>query len=528
MTIQAERRPIRAFIGAGLALVLALGIAALFLIDEPLRQWTERTVNDHVPGYHVTIGDLKLHPLSLSVDLHDVLLRQDLHPDPPIVALPHLTADARLAPLLSGTIAADVRLDLPVFSATRQQVNGALRRLNRATGQEETEGWQDRVRETLAFEAALHLTNGHVVYDEGRPDSVPIRIQRLDVEVLNLTNRPADGKPRPSTLRVSAHLPDESQIQLDGRSDLLAKPLPVIEADLKIHRLQLKNLLPVLQRYNLLARDGALDLEGHIEYSNRATIVVIDELLLDGARIDYVHVAATNHKEKRQAKKVAAKAKEVLRDPSVRVKVEHGKVQNSEMGFVNASASPDYRVYLSDMTLEVDNFSNRLEEGVGTVQLTGKFMGSGPTVAKGTFRPEQPNPDFDLAVKITKTKVVAFNDMLRAYGDVDMKAGTFAFFSELSVKDNRIAGYVKPLLKDVEVYDPAQDQDKAFTRKIYEAVVGGVLSLMENAPRNEVVTVTDLSGPVENPHANTWQVVGKLVQNAFFKAILPGFERGTG
>jgi hypothetical protein len=34
-----------------------------------------------------------------------------------------------------------------------------------------------------------------------------------------------------------------------------------------------------------------------------------------------------------------------------------------------------------------------------------------------------------------------------------------------------------------------------------------------------------MSGPVENPQANTWEIVEKLVQNAFFKAILPGFER---
>jgi hypothetical protein len=527
MTIQAGRRPIRAFIGAGLALVLALGIGSLFLLDEPLRQWAERTANDHTPGFHVTIGDLNLHPFSLSVDFHDVLVRQDLHPDPPIASMSRITADARLAPLLSGTIAADVRVDVPVFSVTRQQVNGAFRRLD---GEKEkaTEDWQDRFLGMTAFEAALYLTNGRLVYDEGGSGSASIRIQGFDMAAVNLTNRPAHGKSHPSALRISMRLPDESQIRLDGRSDLLAKPLPAVEADLKIHGLQLKNLRPLLQRYNIRVSEGALDLAGHLEYSNRTTSVVIDKLLLDGARIDYVHTAATRDKEKRQAKKVAAKAKDAHRDPSVRMKVEHGKVQNTEVGFVNSSTSPDYRVYLSEMTLEVDNFSNRLEEGVGTVQLTGKFMGSGPTVAKGTFRPEKPNPDFDLAVKITKTKAVAFNDMLRAYGDIDMTAGTFAFFSELSVKDNRIDGYVKPLLKDVEVYDPAHDKDKGFTRKIYEAVVGGVLGLMENAPRNEAVTVTDLSGPVENPHADTWQVVEKLVQNAFFKAILPGFERGTG
>ncbi len=119
----------------------------------------------------------------------------------------------------------------------------------------------------------------------------------------------------------------------------------------------------------------------------------------------------------------------------------------------------------------------------------------------------------------------AFNNVLRAYGDMDAHRGKFAFFSELAVKDNEIHGYVKPLLKDVEVYDPEQDKDKPITKKMYEAVVGGVLGLLENKPRDEAATVTDLSRPVENPQANTWQVVEKLVQNAFFKAILPGFEQ---
>ena len=141
------------------------------------------------------------------------------------------------------------------------------------------------------------------------------------------------------------------------------------------------------------------------------------------------------------------------------------------------------------------------------------------------FRPEKPRPDFDLSVKIVRTKVESFNNILRAYGDLDTQHGMFAFFSELKVKDNQIRGYVKPLLKDVEVYDPEQDKDKPLAKKIYEAVVGGVLGLLENKPRKEAATITDLSGPVENPHANTWQIVGNLVQNAFFKAILPGFER---
>ena len=52
--------------------------------------------------------------------------------------------------------------------------------------------------------------------------------------------------------------------------------------------------------------------------------------------------------------------------------------------------------------------------------------------------------------------------------------------------------------------------------------------LLENIPRREVATKADLSGPLENPQASTWQVLVSLIQNAFFRAILPGFERELG
>jgi hypothetical protein len=55
-----------------------------------------------------------------------------------------------------------------------------------------------------------------------------------------------------------------------------------------------------------------------------------------------------------------------------------------------------------------------------------------------------------------------------------------------------------------------------------------VSALLENFPRDEVATKADIAGPLENPQASTWQVVVTLIQNAFFQAILPGFERAIG
>ena len=142
----------------------------------------------------------------------------------------------------------------------------------------------------------------------------------------------------------------------------------------------------------------------------------------------------------------------------------------------------------------LENISNHLSEGSGFVKLTGAFMGTGDTVISGTFRPESKSPDFDLNIKIERTQMRAMNDLLRAYGNFDVTAGLFSLYSELSVKSGRVEGYIKPLFKDMKVYDARQDNEKSLFHKLYEGLVGGVAKLLENRPREEVATRTEISG----------------------------------
>jgi hypothetical protein len=67
--------------------------------------------------------------------------------------------------------------------------------------------------------------------------------------------------------------------------------------------------------------------------------------------------------------------------------------------------------------------------------------------------------------------------------------------------------------------------EKSRFRKLYEGLVGGISGLLQNRPRSEVATKVPISGDVEAPRTGTWETVVGLVQNAFFKAILPGFEK---
>src|SRR3989337_2702847 len=72
-----------------LAFLVVIVIAASFL-DEPLRAYAEREMNQRLPAYTIHIGALDLHPLALSLDLEDVVVRQKERSDPPLARVSNI------------------------------------------------------------------------------------------------------------------------------------------------------------------------------------------------------------------------------------------------------------------------------------------------------------------------------------------------------------------------------------------------------------------------------------------------------
>src|SRR5690348_2621668 len=178
------------------ALMVVLSTAAFFA-DEPLRRYVERTVNEAVEGYSFQIGTLDLHPLALSMDLRDVVVQQQAHPDPPLISIHEIVIDTRFAALLKGKARGEIHFKDPINTVTQQQIKTALAKADQRT--EQTVLWQDRVRGMMPFTADLFVKNGEVRY-EGQPKVEPIRMTALDIEARNLTNRPEDTQSYPSEL----------------------------------------------------------------------------------------------------------------------------------------------------------------------------------------------------------------------------------------------------------------------------------------------------------------------------------------
>ena len=113
------------------------------------------------------------------------------------------------------------------------------------------------------------------------------------------------------------------------------------------------------------------------------------------------------------------------------------------------------------------------------------------------------------------------NDILRAYGRFDVMAGQFSVFSEVSIKDGYINGYVKPMFSNLEVYNYQKDKNTGVLHQARELVIGGASHLFKNSSTQQVATEVDLTGKLTSPGVSTWQAFVQVLHNALSRRYFP-------
>jgi len=503
-----------------IAIVLLLAYIVAFAIDEPLRRYTETKMNRALKGYTARIGKLNFHPVGFSLDLNDVVITQDAHPEPAVLRVERLSASVHWKALLvRRRLVGDIEIEKPAVYLNLPQ---ARKEIDDPTPVKER-GWQEALQSVYPLKINhFEIHQGDVTYVDQGPFK-PLRIRELDLVATNIRNRPRK-RPYPSDVRFSALVFESGRLVADGQANFLAEPNPTFRGDVELADIELDYFKPITNRYNLVVDKGVLTATGHVEYGLETKTVSLTRATIDGIHVDYVHTAPTAAAEREQRGKAAAVAKQASNAPDLVVRINELRLTRSTVGFVNKATTPPYRVFLTNTDGTLSNLSNQAVEGTAVAKLKGAFMGAGTATAEATFKSEKSGPAFDIGVRIEEVDVTRMNDIFRAYGRFDASSGRFFFYSELTAHDGVVTGYVKPLFKDLKIYDKRQDESKPAARKLYERVVSGVAKILKNRERDEVATKADVIGRIDNPRVSTVDAVIRLVQNAFFKAILPGFD----
>jgi hypothetical protein len=523
MARQVLKKTVWVLLGLIAILVVIVFIGA-WLLEDRGRAYVEQEANRRATDYVIQVKGLRLHPLRLSVDLHDVRVAHKRHPDPPIVTVQQTTVGVRWTSLLRARLEGDLLVDGATVRVTRPQ-SGPVQEAVRAHAPnvDEQQVWQDKVLALPRVGLTVAVRNGRVAYFESKGQPV-LELDDVRLDVGQLYNTKAEQGDYPVQIALRAHLPHGGELKVDGAVDAFAKPHAAGAVDVLLGHFDLKPLAPVADRYHTKLHGGILTLEGHVEYAPWRKQYELRDVALENLVANYVYEPAAPKPEKGAAKKGAQKTVEA-QEPTADIRIERTKLTKCELGVVHAGVDPPYRVFVTDLSVDLSNFSTRLKEKAAQLTAQGRFMASGDLKIRGLFRPDPKDPDFDLSVRLVRSQVKMLNDLLMAHGKIDVAGGDFSVYSQFQVQHGKIEGYVKPIIRDLDVYNSDQDRGKGVMRKAYEAAIGGATELLQNTETEEAATKVQVTGTIQNAQLDAWQAAMRLVQNAFFQIIIPRFER---
>ncbi len=484
-------------------------------------------MNASLRGYNVRIGQARLQPLGLSLTLRDIVVRQDSHPEPAILLVPRLHASVHWRELLFLRAVADFAIERPVVYVNLPQLRSELTD-EVPVGRK---GWREAVREIYPLKINLfRIRDGALTYVDDDAKR-PLELTKIDARASNVRNIHSKERTYPSPIEVSAVVARTGRAELKGHADFLAAPHTGVKGEFRVASVPLGAFGNLAEHWNVLVSGGTFSAAGELEYAPKVRNLSAPEIAIERVRIGYLM-----RSEGRGAPGIApdaAPAKKTEQRAAGEIpwnlRLDRFRLVDSTLELVDRTRQPDYRVFLSHANVSVEGLSNKPGSGTARATARGKFMGEGDVSANASFRMGgRGTADLDVQVEVGPTPMTALNDLFRAYGKFDVYAGTLQVNSEISVHDRYMRGYVKPIFKDVEIYDARQDAKKGFFKEVYESAVEVASAILTNRSRDQVATNVPIEGPVGEADSSFFAVLGGLLENAFIKAILPGFDLQVG
>jgi uncharacterized protein involved in outer membrane biogenesis len=207
------------------------------------------------------------------------------------------------------------------------------------------------------------------------------------------------------------------------------------------------------------------------------------------------------------------------------------RIQDGKIAFHNFSSKPPVNINATSVNASVYNLTNVVDvKGKRDASFDGKALlqGQAPLEATATFDPLSNFEDFEFRFRARDLQLKRMNDFASAYGKFDFKAGTGDVVIEAQAQKGQLTGYIKPLLRDVEVFDWQQDvenKDKNIFRSIWEAVVGASETVLKNQSKNQFATRVELSGSVHQQDISAFSAFLQILRNGFIQAFNARYEQ---
>ena len=214
-----------------------------------------------------------------------------------------------------------------------------------------------------------------------------------------------------------------------------------------------------------------------------------------------------------------------LKEDFMPLQVNRFEILNGNVRYLDGTSNPKVDILMTNMHAVATNLRNSYDS---SKLLPAKVIARAD-VYEGEFtfnldiNPLAKQPTFDLNAELKDTNLVLLNDFFKAYAKIDVNKGKFGMYTEVAAKEGAFKGYVKPIIKDLDVVGHEDRQDNIF-RKMWEGLVGFVGQVFKNQPEDQVATKIPFEGRLDNPDTNIWVTILNVLQNAFIQAIQPSID----
>jgi len=200
-------------------------------------------------------------------------------------------------------------------------------------------------------------------------------------------------------------------------------------------------------------------------------------------------------------------------------------VNNGEVHYIDPASSPLVDVPLTAIYVEGRGLTNEPKEGVllpATIDMSASLYDGGLNIGV-KLDPLNKQPTFDLNGTLTKTELVYLNPFFTEYANFDLKQGTMEIATEFAAKDGQFAGYVKPIIKDLDIVQFEKEEGN-IAQIAWEALIGTVAEVFQNQPKEQLATRVTINGKFNDPNVAVFNAIISVLKNAFVRALQPSVE----
>ncbi len=247
---------------------------------------------------------------------------------------------------------------------------------------------------------------------------------------------------------------------------------------------------------------------------------LVGELVFDSPTL----IFTKNKTEISDVKKDTNDFRKVLKD-FMPLKINRFEVNNGSIHYVDAGASPKVDLHLHNAHVIAENLKNvedNKTELPSPITATADVYG-GTLSLNMKMDLLAAKTRFDLNAEIKNASLVQLNDFFKAYGNFDVNKGTLGLYTEFAAKNGAYKGYIKPIIKDLDVVGP-EDRHDSFLQKVWETIVGAAGKILENHKKDQVATKVPIEGSFNGSHTDVLEAIWELLKNAFIEALMPSID----